>query len=70
MTYQLSRGTASYYLHHPEFPEAPWLVEKILRPGEAYLIGTFMDRKDAEVCWNSLRASMEVSRGALVTEAL
>lgn len=68
MTYQLVRGTASYYFKHPEFPEAPWIVEKVLRPGEAHTLGTFMRREDAEACWHSLRSSMEVSRGATLTE--
>jgi len=36
MTFQITRGTASYYAGNPEFPDFPWLVEKTLRPGETY----------------------------------
>lgn len=70
MTFQLSRGTASYYKAAPDFPDYPWLVEKVLKTGESYTIGTFLRREDAEVCLNSLRPSMEVARGATVTEAV
>jgi hypothetical protein len=69
VTYQITRGTASYYRGHPDFPDEPWMVEKVLCPGEAYTIATFVERADAEACWNSLRPSMEVGRGATLTES-
>jgi len=69
VTYQMIRGTASYYMASAGLPDEPWLVEKVLKAGESYLIGTFLDRQDAVRCLDSLRASLEVARGATVTEA-
>ena len=69
MTFQLIRGTASYY-NDPVWPHQPYLVEKVFKPGETYTIGTFLTKAAALKCLNSLRASEEVRRGALVTEAL
>jgi hypothetical protein len=68
VTYQISRGT-SRFLNSPLEPDYPWLVEKVLDPGESYLIGSFIHYEDAVKCLHSLRSSMEVARGALVTEA-
>jgi len=70
MTFQITRGTASYYAGNPEFPDFPWLVEKTLRPGETYTIGMFLKREDAERCLWSLRGSIEASRGATIREEL
>ena len=67
MTYQISLGTGSYY-DHPVWPQQPYLVEKVLDRGEAYTIGTFKSREHAEACWNSLRHSEEVARGAKLAD--
>lgn len=69
MTFQMTRGTASFY-NDPIWPHHPYMVEKVLDPGEVYTIGTFMNQDDARKCLDTLRASEEVRRGATVTEAL
>jgi hypothetical protein len=60
VTFEMSRATCPFYQN------PTWLVEKILTPGERYLLGTFENEYRASVCLESFKASVEVGNGAEV----
>lgn len=68
MTYQISRGPNPYDAD-PLEDNRFYLVEKVLDAGDAYTVGSFTTLDDARKCLNTLRSSVEVRRGATVTEA-
>lgn len=60
MRFEMTRATSTYY----QVPA--WLVERVLDPGERYLIARFENEYRAHACLESLRPSIEVQQGAEV----
>lgn len=61
MRFELTRGSKFVWGQDP-----PWQVERILIPGERYLVACFESRDDAVECMNVINRSIEVKRGATV----
>lgn len=60
MRFEMTRSPSTYY----QVPT--WQVEKVLTPGERFLVARFENEYRAHLCLESLKASFEVSQGAEV----
>lgn len=58
MRFEVNEGNRPFWGNNP-----PWMVEKILVPGERYLVACFETRDDAAECLNVMNKSIEVKRG-------
>lgn len=59
MRFEITRGNEYYWGENP-----PWLVERILIPGERYLVACFEEKDDAIACLDSIKKSLEAKKGA------
>jgi len=59
MHFEVSKGSG-FFWGNP----APWLVERVLIPGERYLIAVYDTKDEAAECLEVIKKSVEAKRGA------